>query len=194
MIALWRATLVWTLMKICLSWLVSIKNRCFSCYLPIWDSAVANESAQSLLRVLRMVWTGLLTPSECWAGDRAGKWTQVLVQWPFRCTSCRCLWLSFQKKTSGLLPWESLLGMPSCWCLEYQPTTLVWNCRMKEKLSVYLNSALTTAWSIWKGLGHLWNVQYFLCLKVSDKIPADLLRAEVAPGLTLLKKKPHFWP
>lgn len=186
-------------MKIGLSWLISIKNRCFSCYLPVWDSAVANESAQPLLKVLKIVWTGLLTPSECWASNRAGKRTWLLVQWSFRCTSCRCLWLLFQKKTSGLLPWESLPVIPS-WahrCLEkcwQQPTTLVWNCTMKEEVSVYLNSALTTAWSIWKGLGRLWNVQYFLCLKVGDKIPADLLRAEVASGLTLLKKKPHFWP
>lgn len=112
---------------------------------------------------------------------------------------CWCLWLLFQKKTSGLLPWESLLVIPSWahWCLEkywHQATTLVWNCRMKEELSVYLNSVLTTAWSIWKRLGCLWNVLYFLCLKVGDKIPADLLRAEVASGLMLLKKRPHFWP
>lgn len=40
-------------MKVCLAWLISIRNECFSCHLPGWDSAVAKESAESLLMVLR---------------------------------------------------------------------------------------------------------------------------------------------
>lgn len=94
----------------------------------------------------------------------------------------------------GESPGTSLFGtscLEKCW---HQPTSLVRTCRMKGELCVYLNSTSTTAWSIWKGLSHLWNALYFLCLKVGDKIPADLLRAEVASGLMLLKKRPHFWP
>lgn len=92
--------------------IISIKNRYFSCYLPIWESAVANESAQSA-EGFKDHMCRVLPPSECWASNRAGKRTWVFVQWSFRCTACRCLWLLFQKKTSGLLPWESLLEVPS---------------------------------------------------------------------------------
>lgn len=160
---------------------------------------------QSLLRVLRIVWAGLLSPSECWASNKAGKRTRIFVQWSFGCILQ--LPLAFVPKedigfvalgqSAGnsllgtLVPGEELAsGYYPCLTLQDEGGTL------------YLNSALTTAWSIWKGLGCLWNVLYFLCLKVGDKIPADLLRAEVPSGLMLprkkgqhqKKKRPHFWP
>lgn len=109
------------------------------------------------------------------------------------------------------MPWQSLLLIPSCahQCLKncwHQPTTLIWKWQDEQGLSVYLGQYFKYPLKHLKVTGStLWNAWHFLCLKVSNKSPADLLRAEVASGLMFLQKAllltptsekwpPSLWP
>ena len=128
-------------MKICLACLISIKNKCFSCHLPAWDSTVANESAQSLLRVLRILFCSVLHSfyeQACWPqvntepvtelGREPGSWCNGLLGANLAGASGFC---SKRRLQVCCVPWESLLLVPSCahWCLKncwHQPITLIW--------------------------------------------------------------------